>query len=293
MHANQQQNMKVQHDADGVVNNIFDMAQAPPMDASEKSAAIEFDRIVATARRWPRSMSTFFARVRDQALVSQGMAESCFYALPRGGKTLIGPSIRLAEIAARSFGNMDVSTRIVDEDDSFIYAEASAIDYETNFRVRVIEPRRILNKDNRRFNIDMIGVTGKAAMSIARRNAIFQIVPRAMVDEIVEVCREYACGKSIPLDQRRSKAIDYWAKFGVDAAEMCALIGCAGIDDIGFDQIAALTGLATAIKQGDTSIDAERERLRQEKEDAEGVSTDAASSLSEALSAKSKRDAKK
>ena len=39
-------------------------------------------------------------------------AEGCFFSLPRGGKRLEGPSIRLAEICAATYGNLRCGSRI-------------------------------------------------------------------------------------------------------------------------------------------------------------------------------------
>jgi hypothetical protein len=273
MHEHEHMSAATPDYAGDTVDNIFARAIAPSgssvWDAADRAVSAEIDRMIATARRFPRSMKRFIDKARDSALCSRSVAESCYYTLRRSGKTISGPSIRLAEIVFSAYGNLRVHARLVDVGDEFLTMEGTAIDLESNAGVSKPVTRRIVDSKGKRYGVDMIGTTQQAAASIAIRNAIFVVVPRALVDEIVDQCRATAGGKGENLEDRRSKAVAYWTKLGVSETEMCSFVGVPGLADLGFEHLADLVGLANAIKQGDTSVEAERERVRQEREDAE------------------------
>jgi hypothetical protein len=60
------------------------------------------------AHKYPRKRSAFMREAIEISTATKEIAESCMYALPRGGKTIAGPSVRLAEIMASAYGNLHV-----------------------------------------------------------------------------------------------------------------------------------------------------------------------------------------
>lgn len=280
------------------VDNIFSMAQAPAIwEASNRAVSAEIERQIATAKKFPRTMKGFMTRARDMALCSRSVAESCFYTLPRrdkNGKFISGPSIRLAEIVFTTYWNLRVSARITDIGDEFVAVEGVAHDLESNSAVSKPVTRRIVDSKGRRYNLDMIGVTQQAAVSLAIRNAIFTVVPRALINDLLDECRATAIGKGENLEERRAKAVAFWAKqYGVSEVEMCSFVGVAGIVDLGFEHLADLVGLHNAIKDGVTSLDEIRERARQEREDAEYAADTAGSDAVPSLVDEAKKRGKK
>src|SRR6185369_3899928 len=83
------------------------------ISAIEAISRAEIDIQVATAKRYPRQLSKVKSDMMGFATLDQETAEACFYSLPRGGKTIQGPSVRLAEIALSTFGNCRAGTRII------------------------------------------------------------------------------------------------------------------------------------------------------------------------------------
>ena len=65
----------------------------------------EIDMQIATAKRYPRDLAKVKRKMLDFATLDEETAESCFYSVPRDGKTIQGPSVRLAEIADVEFGS--------------------------------------------------------------------------------------------------------------------------------------------------------------------------------------------
>lgn len=207
------------------------------------------------AHRYPRQTKRFINEAMTLATLSRDVAESCIYALPRAGKTIAGPSVRLAEICASAYGNLHVAARVIDVEEREVVAQGVAWDLEKNLRVTVEARRRITSKNGRRYDDDMITVTGAAAGSIALRNAIFRVVPRAYVDTIYAKVREVAVGNAVTLAARRAEVVQRIQKMGVPIERIFARVGKKAIEDVGLDELEVLIGLGTSIKNKESGID--------------------------------------
>jgi hypothetical protein len=207
------------------------------------------------AHRYPRSVSRFLKESCGLATLTREVAESCMYSLPRAGKAIVGPSVRLAEIVASSYGNLQVGSRIVAVEEKEVVAQGLAWDIERNVRCVTEVRRRITNKFGKRYDDDMITVTGNAAASIALRNAIYRVVPRAYVDSIFEKVRKVAIGDATTLSATREKVLSRLLKMGVTQDRVLARLEIRGVDDITAEHLEALIGFGTAIKDGGTSVD--------------------------------------
>ena len=92
---------------------------AMPMNAIEAQERATIDLQVSTAKKYPRSITKFYKDATDMIKASKAIAESCVYRRPVGKgpdgrmKYADGLSIRMAEIALASYGNLRVATRIV------------------------------------------------------------------------------------------------------------------------------------------------------------------------------------
>jgi len=216
----------------------------------------EIDGQIATARAYPRSVAGFIKEARALVSLDADTAEACIYSLPRGKddrgdkKFITGPSVRFAEIIMHSFGNNRSGGRIVAEERDCVVAQGVFHDLEKNVQVTKEIRRRIVDKYNKRFNADMIGVTCNAAISLALRNAILAGIPKAIWLPIYEAARMVAVGDVTTLTARRDLAIAWFAKVGVSPEQIFARLGVGGAEDIGLEQLEALTGLKTAIRGG-------------------------------------------
>ena len=219
----------------------------------------EMDIQIVTAKKYPRSIKSFLNESLELATLNEKVAEECNYALPRkeNGKTKMieGPSARFAEIVASSWGNCRAGARVVAEDKEFITAQGIFHDLEKNVAITYEVKRRITGKDGRRFSTDMIAVTGNAACSIALRNAVLKGIPKAFWVGPYEAARKTAMGDAKTLVSRRSDALGYFKKLGVTEEQICATLGVKGVEDIGLEGLATLSGLKTAIKDGDTTVE--------------------------------------
>jgi hypothetical protein len=215
----------------------------------------EIDQQITTAKAYPRSIKRFRDECLEMVTLTESIADECIYAIPRDGKTIEGPSARFAEVVASAWGNCRAAARVIGEEGDFIVAQGVFHDMEKNVHIAYEVQRRIVNRDGIRFKPDMIGVTANAACSIALRNAILKGVPKAFWSDMYEAARKVVMGDSKTLSNRRAEALTYLQKFGVTPAMVCATLNVPGVEDIGLEQLLTLRGLATAIKDGDTTVE--------------------------------------
>lgn len=238
----------------------IDIVSEVPSDAMNGSTLslihqAEIDTQIATAKRYPRSVRRFMDETRDMVTLSEETAGECMYALPRGGKTIEGPSARFAEVIASAWGNCRAGARVVSVDDKFITAQGAFHDLERNVAITYEVKRRITNKSGRRYDDDMITVTGNAASSIALRNAVLKGIPKAFWKSMYDEARKCAIGDVTTLPNKRAAMLEAFSKMGVTEKMILALIQCKGIEDVGLDELATMRGLFQAIKDGDTTIE--------------------------------------
>ncbi len=224
--------------------------QMPVPSAGEVSSVLsaEINQQIATAKQFPRVLSQFMKDLRDGCTYDAEIARSCHYALPRAGKTISGPSIRMAEMVATTWGNCRVAARIVDETNNFIIAQGVFLDLQKNVAYAEDVTRRIINSKGQRFDIDMIGVTGAAARSIAMRNAIFRGVPRALWMPCYREAVRLIKGDVKTLKERRAEVLEFFHTHGVGAQQVYSTLGVGGIADITTDHLVTLGGFRTSIE---------------------------------------------
>jgi len=228
------------------------------IDPSVALSAVDrasIDMQIATAKQYPRSIDKALKEAQTLATLDEETAGSMFYALPRDGKMIEGPSARLAEIMAYAWGNLRVDSDIVGEDKTHITAMGTCFDLEKNVAIRVRVRRRITDRQGRRYKDDMIGVTGNAAISIALRNAVFKVIPAALVRRVYLGARNASLGQGGTMAQKRAKAMAWFAKLGIAEQDVFRVLGVRGLDDIGEDHLIALRGMVNAIQDGDTTAE--------------------------------------
>lgn len=206
-----------------------------------------------TARRGIKQWSQ---EVKELATLTRDVAESCIYTLERYDNKqnkkvyIIGQSVRFAEIIASTWGNMHIASRIASIDDDCVIAQGGAWDLERNLRMTTEVRKNIKGKNGNRYSADMITMTGMAAAATAKRNAIFDVVPKAYRDLIFEEVRQVAVGKKAELSKRRLEIIERLKSLGAKESNIYSTLRVASIEDVGMDELTALIGLGTSIRDG-------------------------------------------
>lgn len=220
-------------------------------------ARAEIDTLIATARQYPRSIAQAQKRMMDLATLDEESADDAVYSLPRGGKTLEGPSIRFAELSAQSWGNNRVAARTtaIDRNDKFVEAEGFFLDAETNVATLARVRRRISDSRGKLYNEDMIMVTCNAAQSIARRNAILAGIPKAVWRKPYEAARRVIMGDIKTLANRRADAIKSFQRFGLTEAQVLLLMSVKGVEDIDQEKLVPLRGMYSSLVNQDVTVE--------------------------------------
>jgi len=228
-----------------------------PITAESGTVALlnksEIDMQIATAHRYPRSLKRFRDETLQMVTLTEQIAGECIYSLPRDGKTIEGPSARFAEVIASAWGNCRAGARVVSDQGDFVTAQGVFHDLERNVAITYEVQRRIVDSKGRRYKADMIGVTANAACSIALRNSILKGVPKAFWSGMYQAARKTVMGDFKTLANRRADALKEFVAFGVTKEQVFAAIGVAGEQDVGLEHLVTLSGMLTALKDGDST----------------------------------------
>lgn len=243
------------------------------LDRAERA---NIDIQVSTAKQYPRSISRCANNAVALATMDIETAQSCGYALPRGGKPITGPSVHLAKIIAQQYGNLRAEAKVVEITDRQVVSRGTAWDLENNYAVSFEVRRSIVGKSGARFSDDMITVTGNAANSIAYRNAVFALVPKSITDKAYKAAQHLITGDlsdEEKLIKRRDGAIKHFIDtYGISEEEVIKLCGKHTVNQIQANEIALLLGIAQSLKDGDTTVDEVMAPFRKGKAKAKGAS---------------------
>jgi hypothetical protein len=203
----------------------------------------------------PRVLSDFLLRLTEVCTLNATTAGACFYALPRGGKQITGPSVRFAELVAYAWRSIRVSSVIISVDDDAAVIQGVAHDLETN-RIYEVATRRVVQKrrGSKTADEDMKQLAVASGTSIAIRNAILRLVPRALLEDALAKAKRASTGKGT-IEEKRHNALDVFAELGADATRVLAAIGRHGVADITIDDLIYLAGLATSVREKAITLD--------------------------------------
>lgn len=250
-------------------NTSVEVINSPQDTALYLITKAEVDQQIATAKAFPRDLKTFMSDALSIATLTEEIADSCNYALPRGGKVIEGPSVRLAEIIVSAYGNVRAAARVISNDGREITAQGICHDLEKNVCMTFEVKRSIMQNEwavnpttGRRektgnmlpMNEDMQIVVGNAACAIAFRNVVYKVIPAAIINPIYEQCKLVAKGTAETLVKRREKAVEWFGTQGVKPDQICRVLSVKNIEAIDLDKLQVLSGIRSAIKNGESTV---------------------------------------
>jgi hypothetical protein len=255
------------------------MNQIIPTDPSValEVQKMEIDTQIATAKSYPRDLQQFQKSCESMIALSPDIAAECVYCLPRGGKSIEGPSIRLAEIMMSNWKNLRVGAKVLEEGSEFIIIQAACHDLESNVAITTEIKRRITDKNGKRYKADMIQTTTAAAISIGIRNAVFKVIPNVFTKHYVDYSKKASVGPEGKFSERVKAAFNYFENMGVSEDRILDKLDLDKKTKITKHHLITLQGMATAIKENRTTLETEFPNKMREPEPAEGkkVSGDA------------------
>lgn len=221
--------------------SVFNEMGGVSVNASSALDTLErasIDIQVSTAHHYPRSMTTFKDRAIAIACGDEETGASCLYNRPVGkpgsGKQIFaqGMSVRMAEIVASCYGNLRVGARIIEQTERQVVAQGIAHDLETNFLCTSEVIESTVDKNGEPFTERMRITVAKAALAKARRDAIFQVVPKALAKPVEEAVRRMLYGNQASLTARRERVNLWVTTLGIDKQRVWNAVGVNGADDL-------------------------------------------------------------
>lgn len=242
-------------------NSGFFQPPAPSAGAGHALASVDEFRAIAEvqasmaiAKRFPRDEFAAYTRIMN-ACKRPSLAENAAYAYPRGGTTVTGPSIRLAEVLANAWGNIDYGYREVGSGPGYTDVEAYAFDKESNsrscrtFRVSHIRSTKQGNKNL----TDPRDVYELVANQASRRirACILQIIPGDVTEEAMKACESTIkkAGGDAPLVDRVRKMSAVFQEYGVTTEMLERRLGHK-LDATIEQELVQLRRIYTSIKDG-------------------------------------------
>ncbi|WP_099465599.1 hypothetical protein [Parabacteroides provencensis] len=229
------------------------------------------DSQVATAKQYPRDVRKCINNSIVIVTMDIETAKSCSYALSKGGKLITGPSVHLAKILATNWGNIRTEAKVIQITDKQIISRGTAWDLETNVASAFEVSRSIVDSKGKRYSNDMIVVTGNAVNSIAYRNAVFAVIPKAITDRVYQAAQKYITGDLSDADKllkfRTTLINTFKNEYGISESEVIKLCGKQTTNQIKTDEITFLVGVSQSLKDGDTTVDDLMKPIRKTKED--------------------------
>lgn len=153
--------------------------------------AQEVQAAMVVAKKFPRDMTAAWNRVM-QSCKRPSLASKAIYQYPRGGETITGPSIRLAEALAQAWGNLDFGTIELEQRPGESTVMSYCWDLETNTRqtkiftvphIRQTKKGQIALTDPRDI-YEMVANQGARRL----RACILGIIPKDVVDDAMGMC---------------------------------------------------------------------------------------------------------
>lgn len=215
------------------------MLQAGPMVSSEDRGAMVASAVtkaqgqILLAKQFPRDEDDCFQRL-IKACKRPSFAANAIYSFPRGGKSVEGPSVKLAREAARVWGNIEYGFEVVRDDQESMTIQGSAWDIQTGARVFAEDSfrKRIQRKQKDGSTIwlkpderDMRELMNRRA-AILIRNCILQLLPSDLIDDAQAQVRETeSAGVQVDPAKAKKDVIKAFGDLGIRAADLVDYVG--------------------------------------------------------------------
>ena len=187
------------------VQDQENLPSSPQAEMMVSRQAQEVQAAMIAAKRFPRDEFRAIDRIKATCQ-RPTLAAQAVYRYPKGGQSVSGPSIRLAEALAQNWGNMDTGIIELENTHGVSTMMAYAWDLETNTRVTkifTVEHKRD-TKQGSKILTDGRDIYEATANFGARRMraCILSIIPGDVVDMAVEECKAtVASADKRPVDE--------------------------------------------------------------------------------------------
>jgi hypothetical protein len=212
----------------------------------------EVQAAMIIAKRFPRDPIAAMDKIL-QACTRPTLAEGALYSYSRGGSEVTGPSIRLAEVAAQCWGNVQFGIREIEQRNAESTVEAFAWDVETNTRqVKVFQvPHERHTRGGVKQLTDPRDVYELVANQGARRlrACILGVIPGDVIEAAVAQCEVTLNASADVGPDALKKLADAFGKIGVSQEQIEKRIQCR-MEAIRPAQVVQLRKIYASIRDG-------------------------------------------
>jgi len=220
--------------------------------SDQQRAVAEVQAAMVIARMNPRDQRDSMDRILN-ACTRPSLADAAVYTYARGGSNISGPSIRLAEAMAQSWGNMQFGIRELSNSGGESMVQAYAWDVETNTRREVTfqVPHTRHTKAGAKKLEDPRDIYELVANQGARRlrACILAVIPGDVTEAAVAQCETTMHAKADTSPDAVAKLVQAFAAYGVSKAQIEKRIQ-RRLDAIQPAQIVALRKVYASLKDG-------------------------------------------
>ena len=225
------------------------------VQSDSQRAIAEVQAALVIAKQFPRNPIDAYDRVMN-ACQRPGLAQSAVYSYARGGSSISGPSIRLAEMLAQNWGNIQYGIRELSSENGESTVEAFAWDVETNTRqTKVFQvPHIRYTKNGSKKLTDPRDIYELVANNGARRlrACILGVIPGDVVDAAVDQCEKTIHASADTSPEGVQKLIGAFEQFGVTKDDIEGFIQ-RRVDAITPANIVSLRKIFTSLRDGMSS----------------------------------------
>lgn len=217
------------------------------------SAQAEIQSALVIAKKFPRDQNAAYLRI-IAACGRRSLAEQAIYEYSRGGTSIEGPSIRLAEVLAQSWGNISFGIKERERRRGESVMVAYAWDMETNTKIeqeftvrhwRDTKKGGHLLEDER----DIYEITANQGARRLRA-CLLRLIPGDIVDAAVVECgKTLEKGDNKPVADRVRDLLVAFAPFSVTKEMIEAKIGHK-IEAMSLTEIARFKKIYVALRDG-------------------------------------------
>jgi len=228
-----------------------DIRQASVVTRAQK----EIEGSIILAKKFPRDEQQAYNRI-IAACRRVGMAEKAVYAYKRGSEQVEGPSIRLAEVAARAWGNLDFGLRELERNTQSSLVEAYCWDLETNTKRRLefevtlarYTKKGVVHLENDRDIYEHIANFGARRL----RNCILACIPDDVTADAVVECKK-TMARGYQGDNKKDairKMILAFDEIGITSEQIKKYLNLPNIEAAHESQFVKLRQIYASIKDG-------------------------------------------
>lgn len=227
------------------------------MAVETNRAAQEVQASVIVAKKFPRDEQASMEKIL-RACGRKSLAEAAVYEYSRGGTDITGPSIRLAEVIAQNWQNLQFGIRELSQANGESEVEAFCWDLETNVReTRVFKAAHIRYSKTKgnttltdpRDIYELVANVGARRL----RACILAIIPGDVTEAALKACDATLAGTATP-EQIKALVAAFEKDFGIEVSRIEAKVQHK-IEALTATEVAKLRKTYAALKDGFATAD--------------------------------------